>query len=302
MDHDQARVDRAGLGFAFGAYFAWGIAPLYFKAVKAVPPLEIGCHRAVWSMLVLLGLVLLRRRWADVGKMLKDRRKLLVCALTTVLISGNWLLFIWAIDVGRLLEASMGYFINPLVNVVLGLLFLKESLNRVQWISVGLAGIGVAILVVSHGTLPILSLTLAFSFGAYGLLRKRFEIDPMVGLLVETALLTPLAAGYLVWRAAAGTGSFVTAGVTLSLLLAVSGVITAFPLLWFTEGARRLKLSTLGLMQYVAPTGQFLLAVFAFGEPFTRTHALTFGFIWASLALYSGEAMLRLRQPAPHML
>lgn len=289
-------MDRrtVGLAYAFGAFFSWGLAPIYFKAVKSVPALEIASHRALWSMCLLLGLVLISKRTAALRALLAQKRLLAICVLTTLLISGNWLLFIWAVNEGRMLEASMGYFMNPLVNVLLGVVFLKESLNRIQLCAVILAGIGVGFLVVSHGTIPIISLTLAVSFGLYGLIRKKFQIDPVVGLLVETALLTPLALAFLGWKAVEGVGAFGASGATLTLLLLASGIITALPLVWFVEGAQRLRLSTLGLMQYLAPTGQFLLAVLVYNEPFTRTHAVTFACIWVSLAIYSADALLAL--------
>jgi chloramphenicol-sensitive protein RarD len=291
-------MDRraVGLAYAFGAFFAWGIAPIYFKAVKSVPALEVASHRALWSMLLLCGLVVVGKRLPQLRALISQPRLLGICAVTTVLITGNWLLFIWAVNEGRMLEASLGYFINPLVNVLLGVLFFKESLNRPQLAAVILAGIGVLLLVFAHGHLPIVSLSLAVSFGLYGLIRKKFQLDPVVGLLVETSLLTPFALGFLVWKASGGEGAFGTGGATITLLLIASGVVTAVPLVWFTEGAQRLRLSTLGLMQYIAPTGQFLLAVLVYGEPFTRTHAVTFAFIWASLAIYSADALLSARR------
>lgn len=260
---------------------------MYFRALKGVAPLEIAAHRALWSLVLLAGIVVVARRGPALRTLLGHRRQLGVLVATTLLVSGNWLLFIWAVNEGRLLEASLGYFINPLVNVLLGVVFLGERLRRAQQVAVALAAAGVSVMIFTLGHLPWISLTLAASFGAYGLLRKRFAIDPVVGLMVETGLLTPFALAFLAWKAAEGTG----AGV--SWLLVASGVVTAVPLILFTEGAARLKLSTLGLMQYLAPTGQFLIAVFAFGEPFTATHAVTFGCIWASLALYSADALRR---------
>lgn len=266
---------------------------MYFRAVKHVSPLQVGAHRAAWSALLLLGVVAALGRFPALRALLRDRQKLAVLVATSVLISGNWLLFIWAIAAGRLLEASLGYFINPLVNVLLGVVFLGESLRRGQKLAVGLAAAGVLVMILRLGHLPWISLTLASSFGLYGLLRKRFAIDPVVGLFVETALMTPLAVAFLGWKAAGGTGE-------LSWLLAASGIVTAVPLVLFTMGAQRLTLSTIGLMQYVAPTGQFLLAVFAFGEPFTPGHLVAFACIWASLAVYSGEALWSARNAAAY--
>ncbi len=281
----------AGLAYALGAFLSWGIAPVFFKAVKVVPAFEIACHRALWSMLFLGALVVLNRRWSQLRLLFAQKKLMLVCATTAALIAGNWLLFIWAINAGRMLEASLGYFMNPLVNVVLGVVFLKESLNQRQAIAVALATVGVLFLVLEHGQVPVVSLTLAVSFGLYGLLRKKFHVDPILGLLVETALLTPLALAYVLWKAALGEGAFGTINSSITWLLIASGVVTAVPLVWFIEGAQRLRLSTLGLMQYIAPTGQFLLAVLVYDEQFTRTHAITFVCIWVSLAVYSLDAL-----------
>lgn len=261
---------------------------MYFRALAGVPPLEIAAHRAAWSAALLLVVVAALRRGRVLADVVKQPRQIGVLVATTLLISGNWLLFIWAIQQGRLLEASLGYFINPLVNVLLGVVFLGETLRRLQKVAVALAAVGVSVLVVRLGHLPWISLTLASSFGLYGLLRKRFAIDAVVGLFVETGLLAPFAIAFL------GTqGTAAPSG-----LLAASGVITAVPLVLFTEGAKRLTLSTIGLMQYVAPTGQFLIAVLVFGEPFTAAHAATFACIWVSLAIYTADAV-RASRPQP---
>ncbi|HZH04331.1 MAG TPA: EamA family transporter RarD, partial [Myxococcaceae bacterium] len=252
---------RTGLVYGLAAYLAWGLSPLYFKSVRTVSPLEIAAHRVVWSVLLLLGVAVLAKRLPPLRQWASSPRRLGVYALTTLLIAGNWLIYIWAVNGGRLLEASLGYFINPLVNVLLAVLFLGESLNRRQVFAVMLAGAGVLVLVAGLGQFPWVSLTLAFSFGFYGLVRKRARVDPVVGLLAETALLLPVAALFLGITAAKGVGAFAQGDGRMRLLLALSGVVTAIPLVWFMEGARRLRLSTLGLLQYLAPTSQFLLAV-----------------------------------------
>lgn len=282
-----------GLAYALAAYLSWGLLPLYFKALRPVPALEILAHRVLWSLALLAGLLAARGGWAAFRAPFR-RDKLPLLAVTTALISVNWLVYIWAVQVGRVLEASLGYFVNPLVNVLLGVLFLGESLSGRQRAAVALAGVGVLVLVVRAGTFPWISLVLATSFGLYGLLRKRAAVDPVGGLLGETALLAPPALAYLALRAEAGTGAFGTApGVTV--LLAAAGVITALPLVWFTLGIHRLRLSTMGLLQYVAPSGQFLLAVLLYREPFGPAHAAAFVFIWASLAIYSWDAWARTR-------
>jgi chloramphenicol-sensitive protein RarD len=282
-----------GLGFALAAYLAWGMLPLYFKALAPVPPLEILAHRVVWSVLLLAALLAARGgARAFLAAFRRDRLALL--ALTTALISTNWLVYIWAVQAGRILEASLGYFVNPLVNVLLGVAFLGETLTRRQRAAVLLAGAGVAVLVARAGTFPWISLVLALSFGLYGLLRKRAGIEAVGGLFAETALLAPVALAYLALRAARGEGAFGSSP-RMSVLLAAAGAITALPLVWFTLGVHRLRLSTMGLVQYVAPSGQFLLAVLLYREPFGSAHAAAFACIWASLALYSWDAFGRAR-------
>lgn len=282
-----------GLAFALAAYGSWGLLPIYFKALSGVPAVEILAHRVVWSVLLLAALLAFRGGApAFRAPFRRGRRPLLV--LTTILIATNWLVYIWAVETGRILEASLGYFVNPLVNVLLGVAFLGETLGRRQRSAVLLAGLGVLVLVVRAGRLPWISLVLALSFGLYGLLRKRAGTDALGGLFAETALLAPAALGFLAYQARAGRGAFGSSpGVTL--LLAAAGAITALPLVWFTLGVHRLRLSTMGLVQYVAPSGQFLLAVFLYREPFGPAHAVAFACIWSSLALYSWDALSRAR-------
>jgi chloramphenicol-sensitive protein RarD len=285
------RDGAVGLAYAVAAFVFWGLAPIYFKALQAVPPTEIVAHRAVWSLLLVGVLVLLGRRWDELRAALAPASSRAVFACTSALISCNWLTFIWATNSGRLLEASLGYFINPLVNVLLGVVFLQETLTRPQKIAVALAAVGVLNLAVNVGTFPWVSLTVAVSFGLYGLLRKRVPADSTVGLFVETALLTPVALAYLLYLEATGELAFGHGAISRDLLLGSAGVMTALPLLWFVAGARRLKLATVGLLQYLAPTIQFLLAVAFYGEPFTVDHGVTFGMIWTSLVLYSASAL-----------
>ena len=285
-----------GTAAALGAFGIWGFAPIYFNLVKAADPLEVLAHRIVWTVLLMAGLLLLPGPRRALGVLLASRRWH-VYLLTTVLISGNWLLFIWAVTNQRILEVSLGYYINPLVNVVLGVVFLSESLNRRQLAAVLLAAVGCANLVVSYGALPWVSLTLAVSFGLYALVRKKAAIDPVVGLFVETALLAPLALVYLLWLGHVGQGQF-GGGWTMTLLLIAAGAVTGVPLVLFMYGAQRLRLSTIGLLQYLAPTLQFLVAVLLYREPFTTAHMITFACIWAGLALYSSDAARkRSRQP-----
>ncbi|MET0591710.1 MAG: EamA family transporter RarD [Polyangiaceae bacterium] len=286
---------RRGFIYALGAYGAWGVFPLYFKALKGVHPLEILAHRVAWSAVFLAVLVTAQRRWSEVGSAFRSGRSLAVYALSTAFVTTNWLLYIWAVVTGHVLEASLGYFMNPLVNVLLGALFLRETLRPRQIFAVTLAALGVVLLVVRVGHFPWLALTLAFSFGSYGLVRKRAAIDPIVGLLVETSLLAPFAAGLIAWRTWEGTGGLGQGTFTASLLL-MAGVITAIPLIWFAHGMRNLRLATMGLIQFVTPTLQFLFAVLLYREPFTSAHAVAFCCIWASLAIYTADALFTARR------
>lgn len=278
-----------GVLYGVSAYLWWGLVPIYFKAVSEVPAWEVLAHRVVWSFGLLLVLLLAQHDWPAFRKAWVSRRILVTLGVTTLLIAANWLLFIWAVEEERVVDASLGYFINPLVNVALGMAFLGERVEKWKAASVALALAGVIWLTILHGKLPWLSLSLALTFGVYGLLRKKVPVGALPGLAVETALLTPLALGYLVLAGAGGTAVFGSAW-RISLLLAFSGVVTAVPLLWFAGAARRLQLATLGFLQYLAPTLQFLLAVLLYGEPFRPAKAAGFAFIWAGLSLYAIKA------------
>jgi chloramphenicol-sensitive protein RarD len=285
----SAEASRSrGLVAAVAAYLSWGMFPIYFKAVSAFPALRILAHRIVWSMLFLAILATAQRRWGELVAAFRPGRRR-VYAATTLLIAANWLLFIWAVNSGRVLESSLGYFVNPLVSVVLGAVFLHERLSRWQTAAVALAGAGVVALVVRLGAFPWVALALAATFGLYGLLRKTARIDPVVGLLVETTLLAPVALAYLLALPQRGGADAHDPGTVA--LLALSGVITPLPLIWFGTAVRSLRLATMGILQYLAPSGQFLLAVALYREPFTSTHAAAFGCIWASLALYTFDAL-----------
>ena len=279
-----------GILYAVASFGIWGLAPIYFRLLGQVPVLEVVAHRVVWAVLLLCLALLLKRRGRLLLAELRDRRRLLFLSLTALLVSGNWLIYIWSIQHDRLLEASLGYYINPLINVLLGMLFLHERLNVRQSLAVALATIGVFNLIVSLGVFPWIALSLALLFGFYGLLRKKATIDAMIGLTVETILLTPLALSFLVVLALQGGGAFGDGNIATDLLLVGTGLMTAIPLFCFLQAARRLRLSTLGLMQYLAPSLNFLLAVVFYHEPFTPAHFVTFLFIWVALAVYSFDA------------
>lgn len=287
-----------GLLHALAAYMVWGLFPIYFRALRHVPPLEVLAHRVVWSALLLWAFLAWRGGLRAAVAAALPGRRLAVLGATTLLISANWLIFIWAVSVGRVLAASLGYFVTPLVNVLLGVVFLRESLGRRQLLAVLLAGAGVLWLLFRHGGSLWISLALALTFGLYGLVRKAARIDAVGGLFVETALLAPAALLFLVGRAAAGTGALGSSA-GISVLLSLAGVLTVLPLVWFAIGIQRLRLSTMGLLQYLTPSCQFALAVAVYREPFTRDHAVAFAFIWLSLAIYTLDALLSRRAVVP---
>ena len=275
---------------ALGCFGLWGLFPIYFKSLHRVPALEVLAHRVLWSAVVLLGLILWRGQGRALLAAFRDRRRLGFYLSTALLISVNWLLYIWAVQNGRILEASLGYYINPLVNVVLGVLFLRERLNPRQWASVAIAACGVLVPIVGQGVFPWISLTLALSFGGYGLLRKKDGHAAMLGLSVETGSMAPVAALFLLYLATSGAGALGALDRRTDLLLLAAGLVTVAPLLLFLEAGRRLRLSTVGLIQFLTPTLQFLLGVAVYREAFTAMHLAAFGCIWLSLALYSADA------------
>ena len=288
---DPHRQRRAGLLFGLGAYLAWGVMPLYFKALAHVSALEIVAQRVIRSMVFMAALVALWRRWPAIRAALGTGRVLITLLITTLLIGTNWLIFIYAVVSGHVLEASLGYYLNPLVNVLLGVVLLKEKLSRAQVFATLLAAAGVAVLAAGAGSGLWISLTLAATFAVYGFLRKIVAVDSLEGLSIETALLSPLALAWLVWLQADGSAAFASVTLTTDLLLVLGGAVTAIPLLMFTAAARRLPYSTLGFLQYVAPSLQFLLAVLAFGEPLTTAHLICFAAIWTALAIFSFEGL-----------
>lgn len=267
------------------------MSPVYFKAVGQVPPLELLAHRVVWCVALTALLITLGRDWGQLRAGIRDRRTLATLALSATLVAVNWFTFIYAVTTDRIVEASLGYFINPLINVVLGMLFLRERLNRPQLFAVLLALAGTLNLTLSVGAVPWIALTLAVCFGFYGLLRKTVRIEAVNGLFVETAMLTPAAAGYLLWLGWHGRGVFGAIDLETDALLVFAGVLTALPLVWFTRAARRLRYITIGLLQYIAPTLQLLIGVLVYGESFTSTHWVSFGLIWAGLAVFTWDAV-----------
>jgi chloramphenicol-sensitive protein RarD len=287
----EAEQSAAGALFAFLAFLIWGLSPIYWKMLDEVGAFEIILHRILWSFVFLMPLVLAGRQWTDFTSAIKNPRILSILLITAILVAANWLIYIWAVNNGRVLQASLGYYINPLVNIVLGMLFLRERLRGAQAVAVVLATLGVLNLTFRYGVFPWVSLALAFSFGIYGLIRKVAAVGALVGLTVETLLLTVPAGIGVFHLHRAQSGAFLHAGTKTDLLLLGTGILTATPLLLFNLGARRVTLATLGFIQYTAPTGMLLLGITMFGEPFTRIQAVTFGLIWTALAIYSWDSV-----------
>lgn len=283
---------RNGSLFALAAFGFWGLTPIYYKLLPQVPPVEVLAHRVVWSVVFGALFVSLTRAWPAVKAALADPRTLRALALTAGLVSANWLIYIYAVSSDQVMSTSLGYYINPLVNVLLGMVFLGERLGRGRTLAVALAAIGTGSLALELGGLPWISLSLAFSFGFYGLIRKRLALPALAALFVETLLVAPLALVALGWFSLRGEASF-GADVRTSLLLVLAGPVTLLPLLWFAEAARRLPLITVGFFQYLAPTLTFLLATLVYGEPFTLAWAVTFVFIWCGLAVFSIDSLRR---------
>ena len=291
MTQDEQQRTRQGILLAVAAYTMWGIAPIYFKSLSEVSPFEILSHRVVWSFFLLAFLLHMSRGWRKVRDTLTSKPKMLYLVATSTLVGANWLIFIWAVNSNHMLDASLGYYINPLINVLLGMFFLGERLRKLQWFAVSLAAIGVIIQLIAFGSVPIVAIALAFSFGFYGLLRKKVSLEAQTGLFIETLVMLPIAATYLLFIADSATSDFSMNPMQLNLLLVAAGVITTVPLLCFTGAATRLKLSTLGFFQYIGPSLMFLLAVLIYGEAFTSDKAITFAFIWGALVIFSFDGL-----------
>lgn len=284
---------QLGIIYACAAYAIWGLFPMYFKAMQEVPAEQILMHRVVWSLIFLIVVLAWRRQWSWIRTVVRQPRVLAGFTLSGILLAANWFTYIWAVNHGRVVDASLGYFITPLLNVVLGFLLLRERLRPMQWAAVGLAAIGVGWLTWHSGNLPWIGLTLAVTFGTYGLLRKTAALGALEGLSLETLVLFPVAFIYLAWLAMQNTNAFLVAPANMQWLLASTGPITAIPLLLFAAGARRIPLSLLGILQYIGPTLQFLLGVWLYHEPFGGARLVGFVLIWAALAVYSLESLWR---------
>src|ERR1700675_1987106 len=293
-DSDKSH-ETAGLIAAIAAFTTWGLIPIYWKLLGAVPATEILAHRFVWTTIFLSIILSWQRRWPEVIANVRSPRARVYCLTGGLAIASNWFLFIYAVNIGRVIETSLGYFMTPLMNVLFGALFLRERLTKLQFASVLLAALGVLNLTFGYGRFPWIAVSLCVTFGLYGLLRKQSGTAAIPGLFIETILLVPLAVVFLIYLQRSGALVFGRADLSLSILLISTGVITAIPLLWFGYATRHLRLIAVGFLQYLSPIGSFFLGVFLYHEPFPRGHLITFILIWLALALFTGEAVLRWR-------
>jgi len=280
----------SGLLAGGAAYFIWGLAPMYWKMLSNVPEYETIFHRVIWSFLFLLPVILIQGKGKLLVKTLSSPRQLRNLSITTLFLATNWFVYIWAVNHDLILQASLGYYINPLVNVLFGVLFLKERLRKPQVIAVALAAAGVFYLTIGYGSFPHIALILAGSFGLYGLIRKILNLDAAVGLAVETLLVSIPGCCYLIWLQKTGSAAFLHKGVTVDLFLICTALVTALPLLLFNIGIKHLRLTTMGFLQYIAPSLMFIMAVFVYAEPLSIHQLISFGFIWIALAIYSMDS------------
>ncbi|WP_421903130.1 EamA family transporter RarD [Maridesulfovibrio sp.] len=280
-----------GLFYAGAAFILWGLLPVYWKALEEVPALELLCNRIVWSLFFVAILLSCKKRWREVKTALADKKGKLLLTISSCLIGTNWFIYIWAVNHDHVVDTSMGYYMTPLMNALLGFIFMKERLNRLQVIAIALAACGVAYSIIDYGHIPYIALTLAVSFAFYGLVRKVMKVESLPGLFVETAVLAPLSAAYLLWLAFSGEISIYKISLMDNLLLLGAGAATSLPLIFFAHGARRLRLVTLGMMQYIAPTLALMLGVFVYEEPFNSARLVTFAFIWSGIAVYVADGL-----------
>jgi len=286
---------RQGFFAALGAFFIWGLLPIYIHQLAPTPSVQIMAHRVIWACVCVFVYLAIKGDLGKVWAALADAKARLLLAASAALVSINWLIYVWAVSNGHVVESSLGYFINPLVSVLLGVFVLKERLNRSQWCAVALAALGVLWLTVQVGRPPWIAIGLALSFGTYGLIRKKVVVESVAGLGVETLLIAPIMLVYLAYTLHDGTFAFGTLGFKVDAFLVASGAVTAIPLVLFSYAVRRVPLSTVGILQYLGPSLQLLTGVFIFHEPFTQTQLIGFGLIWAALVVYAGEGLWRSR-------
>ncbi len=284
-----------GIWFAIGAYGFWGLFPIYWKWLTHVSALQLIGHRIIWSCVILLVIVWVTRQWQSFRAAIAAPRVLRIYVAAAMVLTINWLVYVWGVNAGFIIETSLGYFINPLLSVSMGVIILRERLRPLQWIPVILAAIGVAYLTIAYGSLPWIALTLAFSFGTYGLVKKLAPLNSLYGLTLETAILFIPAFLFLIFSDATGQGAFLHTGIVSDILLIGAGVVTTIPLLLFASAARRIPLSFIGILQYIAPTLQFLLGVLVYREPFSLTQFIGFGIVWVALIIFALEGFVNHR-------
>jgi chloramphenicol-sensitive protein RarD len=283
---------KKGIWYGIGAYLLWGVFPIYWKWLQSVPAIQVISHRIIWSFILLALIMLVTRQWKAFRSAALSRRVVLIYLVSAILLGINWLTYVWAVNAGFVVETSLGYFINPLLSVLLGVVFLHERLRTWQWALIGLAALGVTYVAVSYGQFPWIALTLAFSFGIYGYVKKAAPLGSLYGLTLETSLLFLPAVGFLLVMERQGQGAFLHAGLAKDMLLAGAGVVTTIPLLLFASAAQRIPLSMVGVLQYITPTMQFLLGVFVYHEPFNQSHLIGFCIVWLALILFWVEGFL----------
>lgn len=291
-------MKNKGILYGIGAYVLWGFFPIYWKFLHPVPALQVIGHRIGWSFVILIVYVLATKQWQSFRAAAFIPKTMLIYGLAAILLSINWLIYVWGVNAGFIVETSLGYFINPLFSVLLGVIFLKERLRPLQWLPVVIAAVGVVYLTSAYGRLPWIALSLAFSFGLYGLVKKLAPLGSLYGLTLETGILFPAALIFLTFVQVTGGGAFLHDGTTVDLFLIGTGIVTTIPLLMFASAAREIPLSMIGILQYVAPTLQFLIGVFLYKEPFDRSHLIGFGIIWVALIIFWVENYMSHRTPA----
>lgn len=289
--NSQNKNSILGVFYGVIAFVAWGFLPIYWKLLKDIPADEILAQRIFWSFLFVGGILLFKNGIGVLKETLKDRKNVRNVLLCAFFITINWGTYIWAVNSGNILQSSMGYYMNPLMVVILGMIVLKEKLNVLQYVSIGLAAIGVALMTIQFGRIPWVTLLLATSFSLYGLFKKLLKAEPLVGMVLETTALAPLALSYILFKLFSGQSALYSVSLSTIVILLFSGIATATPLLWFAMGAAKVKLSTMGFLQYISPTISLIIGVFVYGEVFTSTHLLSFGFIWIGLVIYSFSNM-----------
>jgi chloramphenicol-sensitive protein RarD len=290
---------QKGILYAVGAYLIWGLVPIYWKLIKHVPAIQLIGHRIIWSFLLLAAIIFVTRKWRELRAPIFDRKILSIYFIAALLVGANWLIYVWAVNSSYIIEASLGYFINPLLSVFLGVVFLRERLRPFQWIAIGLAAAGVLYITFDYGHLPWISLGLAFTFGFYGLVKKIAPLSSLSGLTLETGILFLPAVLFLAYQDWQGQGAFLHTGIVSDFLMAGAGFITTIPLLLFVSAARRIPLTMVGIIHYITPTCQFLLGVLVYGEAFRATRAIGFGIVWAALIIFGVEGYLSHRTAPP---